>query len=157
MQPKIHTTHQPRRSLLKLISMRKNWELLSICVFCLTIVIIQNGWYKTNVLEPLLSNFALEYVIKRAQDIRREWKLLGHIRNLVYADDTDLFGIPFRIVCLHFSYLEIQTLKCGSESWPLSLSEEHKLVWILWPTKQPRKKRSPQWSWYSRSARFLFL
>jgi hypothetical protein len=53
---------------------------------------IQNGLKEGDGLSPLLLNFALEYTIRKVQEIQVELKLNGTNQLLAYADDVNLLG-----------------------------------------------------------------
>jgi hypothetical protein len=53
---------------------------------------IQNGLKQGDALSPLLSNFALEYAIRKVQEIQVGLKLNGTHQPLAYADDAKLLG-----------------------------------------------------------------
>ena len=51
-----------------------------------------------NGLSPLLSNFALEYAIRKAQEIRLGLRMNGTHQVLAYADDINLIGDDIRTI-----------------------------------------------------------
>ena len=51
-----------------------------------------------NGLSPLLSNFALEYAIRKAQEIRLGLSMNGTHQVLAYADDINLIGDDIRTI-----------------------------------------------------------
>jgi hypothetical protein len=53
---------------------------------------IQNGLKQGDALSPLFCNFALEYVIRKVQEIQAGLKLNGTHQLLAYADDVNLLG-----------------------------------------------------------------
>jgi hypothetical protein len=53
---------------------------------------IQNGLKQGNALSPLLSNFALRYAIRKAQENQVGLKFNGTHQLLAYADDVNLLG-----------------------------------------------------------------
>jgi hypothetical protein len=53
---------------------------------------IQNGLKQGDALSPLLFNFALEYVIRKVQEIQVGLKLKGTHQLLAYSDDVNLLG-----------------------------------------------------------------
>jgi hypothetical protein len=54
--------------------------------------LIQNGPKQGNALSPLLSNSALEYVIRKVQENKVELKLNGTHQLLANTDDMNLLG-----------------------------------------------------------------
>jgi hypothetical protein len=59
---------------------------------------IQNGLKQGDALSPLLSNFALEYAIRKVQENQVRFKLNGTHQLLAYADDVNLLGDNIDIV-----------------------------------------------------------
>jgi hypothetical protein len=59
---------------------------------------IQNGLKQGDTLSPLLFNFALEYVIRKAQENQVGLKLNGTHQLLAYADDVNLLGFDIDTV-----------------------------------------------------------
>jgi hypothetical protein len=52
----------------------------------------QNGLKQGDALSPLLLNFAVKYVIMKAQENQVRLKLNGTHQHLAYADDVNLLG-----------------------------------------------------------------
>jgi hypothetical protein len=52
--------------------------------------LFQNGLKEGDALSPLLSNFALEYIIRKVQENQVGLKLIGTHQRLCYADDVNL-------------------------------------------------------------------
>ena len=59
---------------------------------------IKNGLKQGDVLSPLLSNFALDYAIRRVQVDQDGLILNGKHQFLVYADDVNILGESVRSV-----------------------------------------------------------
>jgi hypothetical protein len=59
---------------------------------------IQNGVKKGDVLSSLLFNFALEYVIKKAQENQVGLKYNGTYQLLVYANNVNILGDKIDII-----------------------------------------------------------
>jgi hypothetical protein len=80
--------------LVKLLKMRLNETYSKVCrgKYLSDMFPIQNGLKGGDVLSPSLFNFALEYAIRKVQEIEMELKSNGTQQCLVYTDDVNLLG-----------------------------------------------------------------
>jgi hypothetical protein len=76
---------------------------------------IQNCLEKGDSLSPLLSNFALEYAIRKVHDDRVGLKLHETHRLLIYADDVNLFGDEIHTIQKYTEALIDATKEVGPE------------------------------------------
>ena len=76
---------------------------------------IRNGLKQGDALSPLLSNFALEYAIKRVQVNQDGFKLNGTHQLLAYADDVNILGGSVLTVKENEEALLVATKEIGLE------------------------------------------
>jgi hypothetical protein len=80
---------------------------------------IQNDLKQGDALSPLLYNFALEYAVRKVQEIQVGLKLKGTHQLLVYGDDVILLGDNIRVDSIK---KDIQTLIDAGKEVGLELS-----------------------------------
>jgi hypothetical protein len=79
---------------------------------------IQNGLKYGDALSPLLSNFPLEYTIRRVQENQEGLKLNGTHQLLAYADDISIVGENIDTIKKNMEALSDSSKKVGLEVNP---------------------------------------
>jgi len=76
---------------------------------------IKNSWQQVDGLSPLLSNFSVEFAIRRLQVNQEGLKLNGTHQLLVYADDVNVLGGSIHTIEKNTEALVVASKESGQE------------------------------------------